>query len=151
MLYGIIWVLFVAVSGSWFLVCHAVGSPGVVTEQAAGSIQQPLITWNLYVAPTISALSTAVILIFINRRFSSADKKDELIESLLAEKEQIKECAAKERWQRFDSTMCSVKTTVEGIKEDLSCRVSATDCNNKHDAVWEAINGIKDKVFVVRT
>lgn len=83
LLLSMILILAIAVTGSWIFV------EGVTA--AAGTVSEPLVTWNLYVAPVITFLTGALILLYINRKFSASDRKDERIAELITEKEQKKD------------------------------------------------------------
>lgn len=76
-------IIAVAIIGSWI-------SVSAVTA-AAGTVAEPAVTWNLYVAPVITFLTGALILLYINRKFSASDRKDERIAELITEKEQKKD------------------------------------------------------------
>lgn len=96
-----------------------------------GTVHDPYVTWNLYVAPTISALTAALILLFMDRKFKSQDKKDERIATLLAEKESRKESDIKEWRELYTRKIDCVKQTVDKIEEDMHSKVPYDFCHGK--------------------
>lgn len=104
-----------------------------------------------YVAPVVSALTTALIIFFIDRKFKGRDAKDEQIAELLAEREKEKEEVIKEWRVNYSTTLCGVKKTVDEIKNEMHQRVHITDCHDrereidsllsKHDERLRAMGG----------
>jgi hypothetical protein len=124
----------IATVASWIIV------DGVT---AAGTVAEPFITWNLYVAPAISALSTALILLFVDRRFRSSDKKDDRIASLLAEKEERKEAHIKEWRDTYTKKIDCVKATVDEIREDMHQKVPFTICDEREGEIKQMLRDVE--------
>ena len=86
---------------------------------AAGTIAEPIVTWNLYVSPAITTLGTALTLLFVNRRINQSDKKDERIQNLLDAREGEKQKELDEWRRRYTDAQCGIKTAVDDLKESI--------------------------------
>jgi phosphate/sulfate permease len=98
---------------------------------APGTVDEPAITWNLYIAPTMSALTAALILLFIDRRFKNRDRKDEQIARLLTEKDTAKEQAIIEWKTSVSKTLCEIKSDIKILGGALYDKVTWDHC--KHE------------------
>ncbi|MFA5394410.1 MAG: hypothetical protein WC346_00140 [Methanogenium sp.] len=103
-------------------------------------------SWSVYVAPFFSAVSTGIILIFVNRMFSKRDSKDEEIAKLSKEKEELKSLVIKQAQDALSNTLCQVKGTVDRIEKTMSDKVDKADCVRELKDQWEAINILRDRV-----
>lgn len=112
----------------------------------SGTISEPVYTWGLYVAPAISALSTALILLFVDRRFKSSDKKDDRIASLLAEKEERKEAHSKEWREAYTKKIDCVKATVDEIREDMHHKVPFIVCDEREGEMKQTLKEIETRL-----
>lgn len=104
---------------------------------------EPVITWNLYVTPVVVGVSTALIMIFINRLFKRQDSKDVEIEKLLAEKEELKEQNIQQWRKTYTDTQCLIKNSVERIEDSLNGKVDKDDCIRQSEDQWDAINELR--------
>ncbi len=115
---------------------------------------EPVITWNLYTTPIVVAVSTGIILAFINRIFKKGDKKDLTIATLLAERESLKEIHLAEKevlkesklqlWQQsYTNTQCGIKNALDRIEENLGKKVEKDDCIRESTNKWREINNLK--------
>lgn len=86
--------------------------------------QEPLITWNLLVSNLVIPLCLLILWGGIKRQFVQKDAKDKQIEEL-------KDAAIKEWRLKFDTTLCSVKGTVDEIKEDMHRKVPFPYCEDR--------------------
>ena len=121
------------------------------------TVQEPVITWNLYMTPIVVGISTGVILLFIGRLFKKQDTKDKKIETLLektealkaehlAEKEALKELHLQE-WQKTTSIIqCNIKQTVDRIEEVLQTKVEKSDCEKNSEYKWDAIKDLTKRM-----
>ena len=103
-------------------------------------MQEPLVTWNLYLTPLAVGLSTGVILFYITRLFRKQDVKDKKIEDLLAEAILLKEQNTLEWRKAYTITVGHIKATVERIEKELTDKVSKEDCVRDKDHIWAAID-----------
>jgi hypothetical protein len=99
--------------------------------------------WNLYFTPIVVAVATGIILLYITRLFRKQDFKEEKIENLLAEAIVLKEKNV-EQWRKtFIDNQCQIKDAVERIEASLQLKVEKTDCKDRHDDTWDAINKLR--------
>jgi len=112
---------------------------------------EPVITWNLYITPVVVGVSTAVIMIFINRLFRRRDDREEEIKKLLAEKEILKEENINQ-WRKtytdaqgaIKDTQCIIKNSVDRIEIALTGKVDKSDCIRESKDQWDAINKLRE-------
>jgi hypothetical protein len=112
-------------------------------------------TWNfiltlfltVVILPAIAKMIVNSFKRHLDQRDMERSKKDEQIAILLAEKEANKEAAIREWRGRFEGTLCSVKKTVEEIKEDTNHRVYISDCKERHAEIWDAVDKMRDKIY----
>jgi hypothetical protein len=108
--------------------------------------QEPFVTWNLFVTLLLMPLCVAILGMWIKRQFELSDQRKraegEKIAQLLAEKESMKEDAIKERWATYSATLCAIKETVEGIKEDMHKKVTWEHCDSEHDKIDERLRSV---------
>jgi arginyl-tRNA synthetase len=123
--------------------------PSPITQQS-----EFVWTWNIFVTilvgmlvPIVSGMVVNSLKRHINRRNAEQDRKDDQIAELIAEKEAAKEIAISQWRQRFEGTLCAVKTTVDAIKTEMTHRVHTDDCKDKHTEMWEAVNDVRDKLY----
>ncbi len=87
-------------------------------------MNEPLVTWNLFLTPFVVALSTGLILVFVRSMFTQRDDKDKKIAELLAEKESALLVGVKEFRERVDGKL-------EEISEGLILRVDWDHCTDR--------------------
>jgi phosphate/sulfate permease len=119
---------------------------GFYSYASPGTINEPAVTYNLYVAPVVTALTSALILFFVGRKFKTRDRKDEQIATLLAEKEQKKEEHIKERWNSFTATQCAIKSKLDEVSKDLTNKVDWTFCHDKEEEISRKIDRLDDRI-----
>jgi hypothetical protein len=113
---------------------------------APGTINEPAVTYNLYVAPVVTALTSALILFFVSRKFTTMDEKDKEIKRLLEKKEIEKEAHIKERWDSFTATQCSIKTKLDEVSKDLNNKVDWSFCHEKEEEIERKIDRLDDHI-----
>jgi phosphate/sulfate permease len=115
---------------------------------APGTLNEPAITYNLYVAPVVTALTSALILFFVNRKFKGRDKREEQISKLLEEREHMKEEHIKERWDAFVKTQCAIKTKLDEVSKDLNNKVDWQFCHEKEEEIGKKIDRLDDRMRI---
>jgi hypothetical protein len=105
-------------------------------------MSEPLVTWNLYVTPIVTAVSTGIILLVVSSLFQKRDKKDEKIAELLKEREEFRRAEMLEWRNRFSTTQCAIKERLEEVAVSLNEKVPWEHCaerRREEDAEMRAI------------
>jgi hypothetical protein len=113
---------------------------------APGTVDEPAITWNLYIAPTMSALTSALILLFLDRKFRGRDKKDEQIAKLLTEKDVAKEQAIIEWKTSVTKTLCDIKGKVEILGGALYDKVTWAHCAGQEKTILDKLEKFDERI-----
>ena len=119
---------------------------GFYSYASPGTIEDPAVTYNLYVAPIVTALTSALILFFVSRKFTVMDEKDKEIKRLLEKKEVEKEAHIKERWDSFTATQCAIKSKLDEVSKDLNNKVDWTFCHDKEEEIERKIDRLDDHI-----
>jgi hypothetical protein len=107
-------------------------------------VQEPLITWNLFLTAIIVPIGLFILFFAIKRLFSARDKKDDEIKTLLDQRDLERQVAIKERYQSFSETLCRIKERVEEIAEAQTDRVTWNHCNDVHKEIREEFRAIRN-------
>ena len=103
-------------------------------------IQEPLLTWNLFLTAFLVPLSLIILGSWMKRQFEKRDKNDERIASLLEEREARKDDVYRERWDGLQKTMCLVKEKVEDISEKMHERVPFSVCDEREREIHKRLD-----------
>ena len=99
-------------------------------------MQEPLLTWNLFLTAFIVPLSIFLLGVWMNRSFKKRDAKDEEIRKLRGSIE-----------NRRETNLCAIKKCLEEIKDKLNSKVSHEDCIREHKEVWDGINDLRGRFY----
>ncbi len=97
------------------------------------TVQEPVLTWNLFwttiLVPVCTAVSSAVIIGYINRKHKEREARYTEAAELRKEIEELKEKATKEWRENHTNIMCLVKTRLDGVVNGLDKKVDKEDCD----------------------
>ena len=124
-------VLASVIVGSWIITFNVMA--------ASGTFQEPVVTYNLYVAPVITFLTGALILFYINRKFSASDRKDDEIAELKAEAEKKKD-ADLDLWRMLyvkkqDEMLVTLKDVCLSLKMKMGEKEHDKYCTEVMEAI----------------
>lgn len=105
---------------------------------------EPLITWNLFLTPIVTTVSTGLILFFIKNLFKQRDKKDEQIAELLSEKE----CA---KQKDFDDFHSKTNKSFEYINNSLDEKVSMNNYTERKNTIDNKLDLLEKTLDDVKT
>lgn len=96
-----------------------------------GTMEEPAVTWNLFITPIVSAVMSGLVIMYIDRSFKRRDSADEKIAALLAEKEERVQVETRE-WHG-DVKRCyeEMHRDIDDIKVSLRGKVDFSHCNAK--------------------
>lgn len=105
------------------------------------------LTWNLFLTAILVPGSTLALKQYLDMKDRKRESKEAAMAKLLAEKEALEDKALSE-WRdsymktlgSLSSTLCSVKTTVEGMKEVSHHKVDLDECRRLSEEKWDRIN-----------
>lgn len=100
---------------------------------------EPSLTWNLFLTAILFPVLYKMIERLLSKRDKERDAKDARIERLLLEKDTEKEANIKERWARFNDTLCGIKNKVDAISVDLNTKVTWEHCEKTHEKLDDRI------------
>lgn len=118
---------------------------------------EPLITWNLFVAPLCIAVFSGITMIFVSRMFSKRDKKDQEIAELIVKANEEREKRLKEvetlrdqnsnQWrENIAAVQCKIKETLQRIESKLEHKVEKADCIRESESKWDAIDKLRNTI-----
>ena len=104
-------------------------------------------TWNLFLTALLVPGSTLALKQYLDRKDKKREVKELEIAKLTEEKEALKEKSLTE-WRdsytkslsTLSTTLCSVKTTVEEMKESAHQKVNLDECHRISNEKWYRIN-----------
>jgi hypothetical protein len=102
-------------------------------------MNEPIITWNLFVVNLIVPLCLLILWGAIKRQFEKKDAKDKLIE-------EMKESAISEWRTRFSTTQCQIKEKLDSMSKDLNNKVDWQFCHEKESDISRQIERIEDRI-----
>lgn len=121
----------------------AVFTAVAICAETPSHLDEPVLTWNLFLTAFLVPLSISLLYYGIRRLFAQRDQeqseKDTQIKKLLAEREAEKEEAIREWRTRLADTQCAIKKKVDTIAEDMHKKVDWTYCEAKEKKIEERL------------
>jgi len=106
---------------------------------------EPLVTYNLFIAPVITAIASALIVAFIKHKFEERDEKDCKIAELLKEAEDRRESHVNSELDKIHAKLCDLSTTIQGLRMETQDRVTRQDCHRKESAMNKRLTDHVDR------
>lgn len=104
----------------------------------------PYLTWNLFLTLLLIPIAVFTINLLIKRSFTKFTDG-------WAKYEELKEKNLEERWERYSSNLCSVKTLVEKLVEKLGDTVSSEDYEVSSSEIFNRLNSHGNRISILET
>ena len=106
---------------------------------------EPVLTWNLFWTTVIVPASMVGLGWYLNKLEKRRDEKHDERERLVEENKRLVAAEMLAWRERFTTTLCGVKKTVESIDSRLDAKRETSDCTKMNDDVWAAIDGVRQR------
>lgn len=106
-------------------------------------MQEPVLTWNLFWTTIVVPISVFLLGWYINRLEKTKETRENIQKRLEEENQRLIADELKSWRERFATTLCTVKKTVENIDLRLDGKQETANCIKMNDDVWEAINSVR--------
>jgi len=106
-------------------------------------MQEPVLTWNLFWTTMIVPLSVFLLGYYLKQMEKKKEERDSAYKKLEEENQRLIADELHAWRDRFATTLCTVKQTVENIDSRLDSKRENSDCVRMNTDVWEAVNNIR--------
>jgi len=124
-------------------------------------MNQPIMTWNLFVTVIIVPISIVILGWWLNRLDKKREQREHLREKYREEKEKERLLLLEENrvlrekelndWRdRYANTQCTIKNTLDKIVQSLNAKVFVSDCKIEQKDIWDAINVNREKLYTIQ-
>lgn len=127
-------------------------------EEAVKVVQEPVLTWNLFVTGFGMPLGLWLLGVYIKGKIEAKAKVDQSLEAekaknLFAWQEHMEKTitqwqeGAKERTIGICKKLDEIRSELAGKRDEHICEKIHADIDKKHDRIEEKVNHIAEKVF----